>query len=330
VAAYYSRIDSNQSIALLMNSAKQLTADTGENRELNRIDLVGAVLVIVCCALWGGNAVAVKLTVSHIPPIGCAGLRFLLSSVVIAVWCRLEGTSLRLAREQIGPIVWNALLLFVQMATFNWGTLHTNAGRSSVFINVHPFVVAPLAWFFIGEPMGWRSLVGLLLAGGGVALLFDPSELTSPASLAGDLSVLVSGALIGVLMIYQKQLLHRFRPNHLLFWMLVFSLPLFLGYSAWVEGFDSYEFNRESVVGLGYQSLLVSGFCFIVWMALLRRYPANQLAAFGFLTPFFGIASAWLMLSEPLAPRLIGGCALVGWGLFLVTRPAEKKEAPAN
>jgi drug/metabolite transporter (DMT)-like permease len=309
-----------------MNSADNRNPRISESEELGRLNLPAALLVVLCCALWGGNSVAVKFTVAHIPPIGCAGIRFFLSVGLIAVWCRIEGTSLRLTREQIWPVVSNALLLFFQMAAFNWGTHQTHAGRASVFINVHPFVVAPLSWLLLGEPIGWRGIVGLVLAGSGVAMLFDQPGYTSGASLVGDLAVLVSGALIGVMMIYQKGLLRRMRPNHLLFWHLALSLPLFFGYSAILEGFESYRFNRESVIGLVYQSVLVSGFCFITWMSLLRRYPANQLAAFGFLTPFFGIGSAHLLLGEPMAPSLVLGCVLVGWGLYLVTRPPRPVE----
>lgn len=312
-------------------SRNAASTERGEDRsdpsgEIERLDLPAALLVVLCCALWGGNSVAVKFAVAHIPPIGCAGIRFLLSLALIALWCRIEGTSLRLTRQHVWPAVNNALLLFIQMAAFNWGTQHTHAGRASVFINVHPFVVAPLAWLLLGEPIGWRGIVGLVLAGGGVAMLFDRPGYTSGASLVGDLAVLVSGGLIGVMMIYQKRLLRTIKPNHLLFWQLALSLPLFFGYSAAVEGFQAYEFNFESVAGLAYQSVLVSGFCFIAWMALLRRYPANQLAAFGFLTPFFGIASANVLLGEPMAWSLVAGCVLVGWGLYLVTRPSRSRE----
>ena len=309
-----------------MNSAAERNTGLPETEESGRLGLAAALLVVLCCALWGGNSVAVKFTVAHIPPIGCAGIRFFLSVGLIALWCRIEGTSLRLTRQQIWPVVNNAFLLFVQMAAFNWGTQHTHAGRASVFINVHPFVVAPLAWLLLGEPIGWRGVVGFVLAGGGVAMLFDQPGYTSGASLVGDLAVLVSGGLIGVMMTYQKGLLRRMKPNHLLFWHLTLSLPLFFGYSAVVEGVDAYRFNFESVAGLAYQSVLVSGFCFVAWMSLLRRYPANQLAAFGFLTPFFGITAANLLLGEAMALSLVGGCALVGWGLYLVTRPSDRRE----
>ena len=59
-------------------------------------------------------------------------------------------------------------------------------------------------------------------------------------------------------------------------------------------------------------------------MAMLRRYRANQLAAFGFLTPFFGIAFGHVLRDEPLSTSLLVGCGLVGMGLYLVTRPYER------
>ena len=295
--------------------------------ESSRLGLGAAALAVLCCALWGANSVAVKLTVLHIPPIGCAGLRFLISLAVIAAWCGLEGTSLRLKREHVWPLAANALLTFVQMATFNWGTANTHAGRASVFINAHPFVVAPLAMVWLGEPIGLRGVVGLVLAGGGVALLFDQSPgAGAGASLVGDVAVLLSGGLIGVLTVYQKVLLARMKPNHLLFWQMALAVPLFMAYSGWAEGFETYRFNAESLAGLAFQSLLVSGFCFIAWMALLRRYPANQLAAFGFLTPFFGIGCGHLFRGEPLGLGVVAGCSLVGVGLYLVTRPQQRVE----
>ena len=36
------------------------------------LDLAGVAGVVLCCALWGGNAVAVKFSVPDFPPVGCA------------------------------------------------------------------------------------------------------------------------------------------------------------------------------------------------------------------------------------------------------------------
>jgi drug/metabolite transporter (DMT)-like permease len=280
---------------------------------------------VLCCALWGGNSVAVKFTVDYIPPVGCAGLRFLVSLGVIVVWCLVQQSRFRITRAQFGIAACNALLLFVQISTFNWGTANTHAGRASVFINVHPFVVVPLARLLLDEPISWKGLLGLGYAACGVSLLFDASALAlSGASLPGDLAVLFSGGLLGFQTVCQKIALRRMRPDQLLFWQVVLAVPLLFAYSAWQEGLESYQFNAQSLAGLAYQGVLVSGFCFTVWMMLLRRYQANHLAAFGFLTPYFGILFGHAFRDEPLTMNLWLGCSLVGVGLWLITRPVSR------
>src|SRR5436305_11347807 len=63
----------------------------------DRIDAAGLSAATLCCFLWGGNAVAVKFAISDagLPPIGGAGVRFLISLPVVALICRRAG------------IVWN-------------------------------------------------------------------------------------------------------------------------------------------------------------------------------------------------------------------------------
>jgi drug/metabolite transporter (DMT)-like permease len=45
------------------------------------------------------------------------------------------------------------------------------------------------------------------------------------------------------------------------------------------------------------------------------------LSAFTFLTPLFGVAAGYLVLSEPLTPAFAAAVALVIAGLVLVNRP---------
>ena len=52
-----------------------------------RLDLSGVLVMIVCCAFWGGNAVAVKFATPDLPPFGVAGFRFLLSLPILAAVC---------------------------------------------------------------------------------------------------------------------------------------------------------------------------------------------------------------------------------------------------
>jgi drug/metabolite transporter (DMT)-like permease len=103
-----------------------------------------------------------------------------------------------------------------------------------------------------------------------------------------------------------------------LFYQSVVAIPLSFLYSAEFEGSASYHFTTESVLGLAYQGLFVSGLAFAVWMILLRRYPAGRLAAVAFLTPLFGIALGTLIRGEAFTLPLVLGASLVGAGIYLV------------
>jgi drug/metabolite transporter (DMT)-like permease len=285
-----------------------------------RLTLSAVLMALTCAVLWGGNAVAVKITVADIPPVACAGLRFLLSLPIVAAFAWFEGISLRPARAALGVIVANGLILFVQMATFNVGTALTSASRAGVLINIHPFVVAPLAWWLLGERLRWFGILGLFLAGAGVVCLFQERLPELANASTGNAILVLSAVILGAQSIYQKFALRRIRGTVLLFWQTIVAVPLFFltahVWEAWVPQWPS----MPALFGLAYQSIGVSGVCFIFWFILLHHYPVSQVSSIGFLVPIVAVASGMLFLGEPLTLALAGSTALVGTGIYLVTK----------
>ena len=62
-------------------------------------------LALLCCAIWGSNATAVMFTQEDLPPLGTAGLRFLISVPFLWLWFRLRGSSFRPKRAELWPII---------------------------------------------------------------------------------------------------------------------------------------------------------------------------------------------------------------------------------
>src|SRR4051794_17259495 len=292
-----------------------------------RLDASGVLGVVVCCLLWGGNAVAVKVAIPDLPPIGCAAIRFLLALPALALICRGAGQAFRVRRPLWGLLGLHASLTLLQVGTFNWGTSHSEAGRSSVFINIHPLVVAPLAWVVFGERLGPRGLLGLASAVGGVAVLLA-EPLRRGGGLVGDLVVLASGLVFGVQTIAQKKTFPLIPPITLLFGQTALVIPLALGYSLLFEGPRAYHFTPEAVWGVLYQGVVVSGACITLWLLLLRRYPAGRLVTLSFLTPLFGVLLGNLFRGEAMTWPLVLGGAFVGLGIYLVAsdRTAHRAE----
>ncbi|WP_152051658.1 DMT family transporter [Tautonia marina] len=294
-----------------------------------RLDLKGVLGVTLCCALWGGNAVAVKYSVPDIPPFGCAAFRFLIGLPVVASVCRIMGQPMWVERRHTRLLIAHSLITVLQIGTFNLGTGLSLAGRSSVFINVHPLIVAPLSWLLLGERLGRQGVMGLIAAALGVTVLLS-TAVQAGGNLTGDAIVLLSGMIFGAQTVAQKWTFPIIRPATLLFTQYVLAIPMFFAISAVFEGFDTYQFTPGALWGLLYQGLAVSGVVFTVWMLLLSRYPANRIATLAFMTPLFGIAAGTLVRGEPFRWELVVAGVLVGCGIYLVSRERfEHRQSPA-
>lgn len=282
-----------------------------------RLDALGVAGTIVCCLLWGGNAVAVKVAIPDLPPVGCAAIRFALSLPVVVILCLRLGQSFRVPRGLWGLVLLHAMLTVVQIGAFNWGTSHSEAGRSSVFINVHPLVVAPLAWILLGERLGLRGIAGLIGAVAGVVIVLA-EPLGRGGGLTGDLVVLASGIVFGIQTIAQKKTFPLIPPLTLSVAQMLLATPLAGATSLIFEGPGAFHATPRAVWGVLYQGLAVSGAGFSLWIMLLRTYPAGRLAMLAFVTPLFGVALGNLTRQEPLTLPLVAGGCLVGLGIYLV------------
>ena len=284
-----------------------------------RLDLRAVLGTLFCCLLWGGNSVAVKYAISDdgLPALGCATLRFLLCLPILAFVCVKIGGGVKLRKQDAWLYLLHGLITAVQIGSYNWGTSQSEAGRSSVFINVHPLVVAPMAWLLLGEHLGTRGVVGLAAAALGVAVILSKSLLAG-GGLTGDLVVLASGVVFGLQTVAQKMTMPRVPPTTLLLMQTVVAIPLSLAASLVLERGHAWHFTPEATWGLLYQGLAVSGVCFSLWLILLGRYPASRLATIAFLTPLFGLTLSNLTRGDALTPTLVAGGALVGFGVYLV------------
>jgi drug/metabolite transporter (DMT)-like permease len=292
------------------------------------LDAAGVLGAVICCAIWGGNAVAAKYCIADgaLPPIGGAALRFLISLPVVALVC-LQGKARLWPEFKAGNgrlLLLHGTLTAIQIGTFNWGTSQSEAGRSSIFINIHTLVTAPLAWLILGEHLGTRGCIGLGSAAMGVGIILA-KQLALGGGLLGDLVVLASAVVFAGQTIAQKLTFPRIPARTLLFSQTVVALILSSVYSALFEGPSSFHFTPDAIRGVVYQGLFSSGICFSLWLILLSRYPAGRLATISFLTPFFGISLGSLMRGEPLTWQLAIGGVLVGLGIYLVA--SAKAEA---
>ncbi|MEH0022609.1 MAG: DMT family transporter [Desulfobacter sp.] len=287
------------------------------------IDIKGVALLIILCASWGLNQVAMKVGIGGIPPVLQAGFRSTGSALLVVVWMISRGQNIL---ERDGTLWWGILagiLFSLQFILLFWGLEFTNASRSAVFLNTSPFVVALGAHLFIRtESLTRVQVLGLVLAFFGIMAAFRESMcLPSREMLMGDAMVLGAAVAWGAATVLIKATpLTRISPGKTLLYQLGVSAPiLFLASLALGEG-GIRHLGPAVTASLAYQIVWVAFITYIAWFWLIRKYPVSRIAPFAFLTPLFGVMAGALILGEPVTLFLVCALALVGTGIYLVNR----------
>jgi drug/metabolite transporter (DMT)-like permease len=277
-------------------------------------------VALLLAALWGGTATAIKVSLHDLPPLGLAGLRFGIGALLVFLWARVQRVPVRLQRGEAAPILLLSLVFAAQIATFNWGTGLTQAGRSTLILNSYPLWVLLMAHVFVpGDRLNTAKVAGAVCAFSGLGIVFSESLGTASGALAGDLTVLLSAVLLAAQVVMVNRMVRAIEPSRLLLWQMLFSLPVYFLGSALLNE-RTYRFSFLGLLALLYQGVLVAGVCFIVWTALLKSYSPSRLSVILFTTPLFGIVLSWLVLGEPVSSHVGAGGLLVALGIALAQR----------
>jgi len=285
------------------------------------LDLKAILVMLVLTGLWGFNYIAVKYSNEGLAPIFTSALRSIIASICGIIYCvskkeRLFHTDIMLFH---GFMV--GLLFALEFACIYVGLLHTDAARSTIFVNTSPFIVAVGAHFLLrGDRLTVNKIVGLVLAFVGVLIVFRGRPTTAkPSIFLGDLLQLLAAFFWGATTLYIKRFLaEKVHPIHTFLYQLVFSVPVLIVLSLFLEPHWIWKINRVILSSVFYQSVISGFFSLIIWFQLIHQYPVGRLSAFTFFGPIFGVLFGTVFLGEDLTSSLILGLPMVCLGIFLV------------
>jgi drug/metabolite transporter (DMT)-like permease len=284
----------------------------------------GAVAIaLVICVLFGGNQVASKIALQQFPPMLCAALAFTLSSIALWVYAWFTDD-----RWQVPDrIIWrlhiiSAMLFVLFNAIALIGLQFTLASRASIFIAMHPFFVVVFNYLTPSrQKIGWRKWLGLGSTLVGVFVVFgDRLVSLSAASWIGDSLILLASALLGLIILHIRTVTRYVSPLQATLWQMGLSVPLFWLAASIFESPLIFPQLSESWWSIVYMGLAVNAIAFVVRAELFRRYSANTISAFLFISPITGLWLSYWFLGDPLTRTVGLGGAMVAVGVFLVYR----------
>jgi drug/metabolite transporter (DMT)-like permease len=281
--------------------------------------------------VWGSTFLAIAVVVRDLPPFLSMALRHLVAGTLVFAWAwsrRSDGVKLGW-RQWGAAFVFGGALFLVSHGGLAWAQQDVPSGIAALLVGTIPLWFAILAWLFLGERLGGRALLGLVLGFAGLVLLVDPSG-EEGAEPVGAL-VLAVGAFAwaaGSLWSRRSPL-----PKDTLLaagmGMLAGGLLLAL-VSVATEDLGSARFTPEAIGAIAYLGIAGSliGFSAYVW--LLKTAPASTVSTYAFANPVVAVLLGWAFNDEVITGRtLVAGAAIVVGVALMVWRRTEAEPEAA-
>ena len=289
----------------------------------SKLSLGTVVLAVAVHSLWGGNAVAIKLSLEAFPPMWTAFLRFSIAIVCVALWARFRGIPMRPKRSEWWWLVLLGVFFSIQIGLMNIGFEHTSGSIGSILMATNPIFAALWAHFLVaGDRLTRQRIIGLFVAFLGAAVVILQSGHIDGATAVGVGSGLVflSAALLGCRLAYTGRLLQRMDEVRVVLWQMVISVPVFGVAALMSENIVWERVGLAPIAGIVYQGLVVAGLGFMLLTYLMKRYSTSVITSFNFVSPISGVLLSVLVLGDKITFHVLAGVALVGTGLYLVAR----------
>ena len=283
------------------------------------MDVRALLMGLAFAAMWASAFTSARIIVADAPPVTALAFRFLISGGIAVALARALGQSWRLTRTQARATVLFGLSQNALYLGLNFVAMQTvEASLAAIIASTMPLLVALALWLGRGERLPPLGVAGLVAGFTGVALIMggrlqggaDPFGIALCVVAVAALTVAtlsVRGASSGgnVLMIVGLQ-------------MLVGSAVLFVPAAL----FETWAVTPSWRLAAAFAyTLFVPGLAAtLVWFWLVRRIGPTRAAVYHFLTPFFGVTVAALVLGEAMTWVDAAGVAIVMAGILAVQR----------
>jgi O-acetylserine/cysteine efflux transporter len=272
-------------------------------------------LLFAVCLFWALNLIVTRWTVTAggVPPVFFAAVRVSLLAAVLAPF-------LLPAPRQMGLM----FLIAMGMAGIHFGLLFlglatSTAGVAAVIGQLAVPFTTLLSVMFLGERIGWRRGLGIVMSFVGVMIIVaDPSQF----SLTLGAVYLTGAALIGAIANILMKRIEPMPAMRLQAWIGLYSILPLLGLSLLVETGQpaaylagDWRVYAASIFAVGGVSIFAHG----NFYRLLKKYEVTLISPLTLMTPVLAVVLGVLLLGEPLTLRLVIGAAIAIAGVAVIS-----------
>lgn len=278
----------------------------------------GYILGSIAAASYGMNPLfALPLYKAGMDPDSVLFFRNLFAIPLLGIMIKARGRSFKIQRKETFPLIIMGLLVALSSLTLFLSYNYMAAGIASTLLFVYPIMVALIMAMVFKEKLALQTIVCMLLALGGIGLLYK-SEDGSTLSLIGTLLVFASSLSYAIYIVGINQTsLKNVATLKVTFYVLLFGLSLFVArllYSGVLNTPDQW-YLWANLLALAVFPTAISFLCTTGAIQYIGSTPTAILGALEPVTAiFFGIA----VFGESLTVRESFGLVMIIVAVTLV------------
>ena len=271
----------------------------------------GYILGSIAAASYGMNPLfALLLYKAGMDPDSVLFFRYLFAIPLLGIMIKARGRSFKIQRKETFPLIIMGLLVALSSLTLFLSYNYMAAGIASTLLFVYPIMVALIMAMVFKEKLALQTIVCMLLALGGIGLLYK-SEDGSTLSLIGTLLVFASSLSYAIYIVGINQTsLKNVATLKVTFYILLFGLSLFVArllYSGVLNTPDQW-YLWANLLALAVFPTAISFLCTTGAIQYIGSTPTAILGALEPVTAiFFGIA----VFGESLTVRESFGLVMI-------------------
>ncbi len=293
--------------------------------------LSAIILLIVAMIIWGSAFAVTKASLAEVPPVLFAFLRYVIASVLLAVFVVFSGKLTKIPR----PVPWTAIALmgvsgvFLYTVAYNISLVYTSAAQGALVQSFIPAVTALLAAAFLKETLSPIRLLGIGISIAGIFLImfFAEANESAPNSFLGNLIMLLSVVLWAAYTLFAKRLAN-FDPLIITTGATIAGTILLASAALFELGGKNFpSISASGWTGVIYLGVFSSAVAMLLYNRSLQCLNAGETANFLNLMPVVAVLIAVVFLGEsPTFPQIAGG-TLVLFGVYI---SLQKKRGTAT
>ena len=283
-------------------------------RSAETSNLRGIVFMLAAVVAFSLMDVCLKLLSPHYPAMQVAALRGLTSLPLVLIWVALSGGFAQVRSRRWRLHLLRGVLSVVMLSSFAFALRDLPLAEAYSLFFVAPLLVTALAVPLLGERVGWRRWLAVLIGLAGVMVVLRP-DAARMANL-GSAAVLVAAISYALSAITVRVLGRTESTQSMVFWMITL-LTLFAVAAGW-NGWINVRLEHWPILLM----LSISGALgqYAITEAF-KRSDASIVAPFDYTALIWGMGfDAMIWHTTPDHTMLIGASIIIASGLYLMLR----------